>query len=184
MDPGMVAERTVQQLRLELGVKFQELDSNHANLQILLSKLQKTQEEMEEGFESLQDNVTNAFKHNNGLLRTEMKALVGDIGQKNEENLNKIKEENAATIEELLKKHNESIKKQHDILEKNINDSLKNIQENGINKTNKERNDMDWERKKSGNKYGFNKEYKLAEKELWADNTSTGFMQWKIKVER
>ena len=177
VDIVMVAERTVQQglldLRGELGATFQTIDSGLQGLQSIHYKLT----EMEENFENLNDNVTAAFKNNNALLRNEIKAMAGDIAQKQ-------KDENAAAIEQATKTQTESMKKQIDELEKNINITLENIKQNNINVGgNRDRNetmDNNWDPK--GNKYGFNKDWKLEVAEKWSDNNSIGFNAWKLKA--
>ena len=167
----MVAERAVQQglldLRAELGVKFQGIDSGLQAVQSFLSKLK----ELDENFENLSDNVTEAFKNNNALLRTEIKAMSGDIAQSAQNERVKTKEENAAIIEQLIKSQNENTKKQIDELEKNINIALENIKQNNMNMGgNRDRNETNDDRDFKGNKYGFNKDWKLEPTEKWSDN--------------
>ena len=77
----MVAERTVRQgltdIRGELGVKFGEVDSNILKIESGMKNLQNLHTQTCEDLEGLSDNMTEAFKRNNALLRSEFKALSG-----------------------------------------------------------------------------------------------------------
>ena len=77
----MVAERAVQgrlqDLRAELGVKFHEIENGGSGLKSLGTKMG----ELEWEIENLNDNVTEAFKKNNALLRDEIQALKGDMSE-------------------------------------------------------------------------------------------------------
>ena len=72
----MVAERAVwqmiQDLRGELGVKFNELEVRITN----------NKSEAEESVSDLAAAMTDAFTENNTTLRNEIKASVGDAAQK------------------------------------------------------------------------------------------------------
>ena len=65
----MVAERAVSQgladLRAELGVKFHGIDSTLKDIPDFQNKLK----ELDESLEDLGDQMTQAFKNNNALLR-------------------------------------------------------------------------------------------------------------------
>ena len=80
----MVAERAVQQLisdlRGELGVKFQEIETL-----IVANK-----SEAEEGISDLSAALTDAFKQNNASLRNEIKASVGDAAQELKQQLDEL----------------------------------------------------------------------------------------------
>ena len=114
----MVAERAVGQgladLRAELGVKFFGMDSKLNNLQDSQNKLK----ELEEGLEDLSDQMTQAFKNNNALLRNEIKAMAGDFIQNAQNESNKNKQENAAIFEQSMKAQQGETKKQIEELEK------------------------------------------------------------------
>ena len=77
----MVAERAVQQqiddLRGELGIKFNQLENGEGGLKALGLKLG----ELEEELSNLNTSVTDAFKNNNALLRSEIQAMKGDLSQ-------------------------------------------------------------------------------------------------------
>ena len=149
VDAVMVAEQVVRQgltdLRGELGIKFNESDSKIAAIDTGLKNLQNLHTQTCEDLESLSDTMTEAFKRNNALLRSELKALSGDIQQTAQIEGAKTKDENAANIEKLVKVQNENVKKQIDELEKNINTTLENIKQNGVNvNPNRERNDNEY----------------------------------------
>ena len=135
-DVVMVAERAVNQaldnLRGQLGVKFHELENGDQGLKTLQLKIG----DLEQSFENLGDNVTDAFKKNNGLLCNGIQAAKGDIIQQIETKVTK-------QIEEL---------------EKNINSTLQNIKDNQELSGNRNRDETNetWDNK--AGKYGFNKE--------------------------
>ena len=128
--------------------------------------------------------MTEAFKRNNALLRSEVKALFGDITQNNQLERAKHEKDTAATMEQLIKIQSEATQKQINELEKNINVTLENIKQNNINASgNRDRNEYEQHDQK-GNKYGFNRDWKLGPGEQWADNTTAGFNGWKVKAVR
>ena len=93
-----------------------------------------------------------------------------------------------------IKENEEALQKKVDILESNINETLKNIQENGVNgaSSGHRRNTGafdDDEHRGKGSKYGFNFEYKLEVADKWSEqttssNNSSEFRGFKLKAER
>ena len=75
IENGVKSEISV--IRGELGVKFNEIENGKGGLKSIGMKLG----EMESEIENLNDNVTEAFKKNNALLRNEIQALKGDLSE-------------------------------------------------------------------------------------------------------
>ena len=197
----MVAERAVGQaaddLRAEFGLKFQEV----------MGVINGVKNELDGELSSFRDDVSNAFKESTSTLRAEISSanetiqseIVRQIKEYNSEigtEIGKMLVENnkvieskiqATDVETKLKESQEAIQKQMDLLEININESLDNIKKHGINhggsgtRDNSKTTD-NWNSK--GNRYGFDKEYKLDATDRWAYTSTVGFRNFKLLAER
>ena len=107
--------------------------------------------------------MTDAFKNNNALFRDQLNAIKGDIAQ-----------ELTKHIEIKARENQEQMQNKIDELEKNINITFENIKQNGKIGNGRERRESQdgesdgWHNGK-GNKYGFNRDYKLENNDKSSD---------------